>query len=82
MILQLCDLCALTLRKSVEAKAGFPDKAIHHSGMELLKPLIYRGNQNLQDVLQWVSNEKKKQLNWFTFDLSDIDLEDSNKKLP
>ena len=33
VILQLCDLCALTLRKKEEAKAGFRDNPLHHSGI-------------------------------------------------
>jgi hypothetical protein len=60
VILQLCDLCAYTLRKKEEAKAGLRDNPLHHSGVALLEPLIHRGNENLQDVLQWISSEKKK----------------------
>ena len=43
VILQLCDVCALTLRKSEEAKAGGRDNALYHSGTKLLEPLIHRG---------------------------------------
>ena len=60
VILQLCDLCALTLRKKEEAKSGFRDNPLHHSGIALLEPLIHRGDEALQDVLAWISAEEKK----------------------
>ena len=60
VILQLCDLCALALRKMEEAKAGFRDNPLHHSGIALLEPLIHRGDEALQDVLAWISAEEKK----------------------
>ena len=60
VILQLCDLCALTLRKKEEAKAGYRDNPLHHSGITLLEPLIHRGDQVLLDVLAWISAEEKK----------------------
>lgn len=59
-VLQLCDLCALTLRKKEEAKAGFRDNPMHHSGIALLEPLIHRGDEAWQDVLAWISAEEKK----------------------
>jgi hypothetical protein len=60
VILQLCDLCALTLRKKEEAKAGFRDNPLHHSGIALLEPLIFRGDEAWQDVLEWITAEEKK----------------------
>ena len=60
VVLQLCDLCALTLRKKEEAKAGFRDNPIYHGGIKLLEPLIHRGDESLQDVLAWISAEEKK----------------------
>lgn len=60
VILQLCDLCALTLRKKEEAKAGIRDNPLHHSGAALLEPLIHRGDEALQDVLEWITTEEKK----------------------
>jgi hypothetical protein len=87
VILQLCDLCAYTLRKNFEANAGFRDNPLHHGGMALLNPLIHRENKNVQDMLQWVANEKKKDRRLvLEFDLSDINLDflqvDSKEKLP
>ncbi len=60
VILQLCDLCALTLRKKEEAKAGIRDNPLHHSGIALLEPLIHRGDEAMQDVLKWIAAEEKK----------------------
>lgn len=60
VILQLCDVCALTLRKKEEAEAGLRDNPLHHSGIALLDPLIHRGDEALQDVLAWISAEQKK----------------------
>jgi len=60
VILQLCDLCALTLRKNEEAKAGFRDNPLHHTGIALLEPLIHNGDEALLDVLAWISAEEKK----------------------
>jgi hypothetical protein len=40
-----------------EAKAGNP---LHRSGIALLEPLIYRGDEALQDVLGWITAEEKK----------------------
>ncbi|MCE5269433.1 MAG: DUF3800 domain-containing protein [Planctomycetaceae bacterium] len=56
-LLQLCDLCALTLRKSEEAKAGFRASPIHQSGIALLEPLVHRGNEAWRDVLTWIADQ-------------------------
>jgi hypothetical protein len=60
VILQLCDLCALTLRKREEAEAGFRDNPLYHDAIALLDPLIIRGDERWRDVLKWVSTEEKK----------------------
>ncbi len=60
VVLQLCDLCALTLRKHEEAQAGFRDNPLHHSGIVLLEPLIHRGDEAWQDVLEWIPPRKKR----------------------
>ena len=61
VVLQLCDLCAYTLRKKGEADAGFRDNPIHHDGIALLEPQIHRGDESLRDVLAWLSAEAKKE---------------------
>ena len=60
VVLQLCDLCALTLRKKEEAKAGIRDNPLHRGGAALLESLIHRGDEALQDVLDWITTEEKK----------------------
>lgn len=60
VILQLCDMCAIALRKKEEAKAGFRDNPLYHSGIALLEPLIHRGDEPWQDVLEWITAEEKK----------------------
>ncbi|MCX7428693.1 MAG: DUF3800 domain-containing protein [Planctomycetia bacterium] len=60
LVLQLCDLCAFTLRKMEEAKAGFRDNALHHGGFALLEPLVYHGDEALRDMLEWITSEEKK----------------------
>ena len=83
VVLQLCDLCAFTLRKKVEAKAGFRDDPLHHGGSALLDPLVHRGNENVQDVLRWVADEKMKNNRlWEEFDLSGLDLENLQEDVP
>jgi hypothetical protein len=69
-------LCAFALRKGAEAKAGHRDNPLHHGGIALLKPLIRRRTENLRDVLEWFSNEEKKNRDpgLMDFDLSDVDL--------
>lgn len=44
LMLQLCDLCALSARKKEEQKAGFPIKAIDESGIAGIEPLIHDGD--------------------------------------
>ncbi len=47
LVLQLCDLCAYSARKKEEGKAGLAVKQIDLGGIELIEPLIYRGNDAL-----------------------------------
>jgi hypothetical protein len=60
LALQLCDLCAYSARKKEEAQAGLPTKPIDWKGMELIEPLIYRGNEAFLDTLEWLKGQK-----WF-----------------
>jgi hypothetical protein len=56
--LQLCDVCALSARKKEERKAGIPGKSIDDQGIELVEPMIIRGNESLQDVLAWLAGQR------------------------
>jgi hypothetical protein len=64
VILQLCDLCAYTLRKKEEAKAGLRDDPLHLSGIALLNPLIHHGNENMKEVVPWVYQTLKGHTLW------------------
>jgi len=59
-LLQLCDICALCVRKHEEAKVGLPIKSVDESAIPLIEPLIYRGEESLRDVLTWLADEQKK----------------------
>ncbi|MGD0653042.1 MAG: DUF3800 domain-containing protein [Thermoguttaceae bacterium] len=60
IILQLCDLCAYSLRKREEEKITLGVNPLHQSGIKLLEPLIYQGDEAFQDVIEWFSTEEKK----------------------
>ena len=60
LLLQLCDLCVYSARRKEEQKAGLRIKDIDEGGIPLVEPLIYRGNESLQDILSWLAAEQKK----------------------
>lgn len=53
-VLQLCDLCSLHARKMEEEKVGGVKKAIDAEGINLTRPLIHRGNEQMLGVLDWL----------------------------
>lgn len=58
-ILQLCDLCSLHARKKEEGKSSSENlKAFDANGITLLEPLIYRGNEQIWDVLEWLKQSR------------------------
>lgn len=57
--LQLCDLCALTIRKGEEVKMGYPAKAIDQSAFPLVEKLIHRGDESLSDIIKWLMAQQK-----------------------
>jgi hypothetical protein len=61
--LQLCDLCAYSVRKKEEAKAGKPIKVPDEQGAALTEPLIHRGNEALVDALAWLATHQPGQKN-------------------
>jgi hypothetical protein len=58
-LLQLADLCTLHARKLEERKIGLPPKSIDDRGIELIEPLIHRGQEQLPDVIQWLQQVQK-----------------------
>jgi hypothetical protein len=59
-VLQLCDLCAYTVRKKEEIKAGAPPKPIDQRGIELVEPIIHVGDEAFQDTMDWMISLQKK----------------------
>ncbi len=57
--LQLCDLCALAIRKAEEAKMGLATKAIDQAAFPLVKQLVHRGDEALLDVMKWLMDQQK-----------------------
>jgi hypothetical protein len=60
LVLQLCDLCAYSARKKEEGNAGLPVKPIDEGGIQLIEPLIHRGNEAMQDTLDWLIDQQQK----------------------
>jgi hypothetical protein len=58
--LQLCDLCALTLRKLEEQKLGRSLKPMDADAIPLVEPLVHHGNERLTDVIRWLTDERKR----------------------
>ena len=58
--LQLCDLCALCLRRLEEQKTGLPIKPLDQNCIPWVQPLIHRGAEPLADVLAWLAATTKK----------------------
>lgn len=61
LLLQLCDLCAHSLRQFEQDKAGVVLKPIYKHCIPLVQPLIHRGAEALPEVLAWLESEQKKE---------------------
>ncbi len=59
-LLQLVDVCAYTARRKEEEKLNFKIREIDRSGIPLIEPLIHRGEESLQDILEWWAAAQKK----------------------
>ena len=60
IFLQLCDLCALCVRRLEEQKAGVSIKPLDQAIIPWVRPLIHRGTEPLSDVLTWLQDQQKK----------------------
>jgi hypothetical protein len=58
LVLQLCDICLYYARKKEEQAMGSPAKEVDRGGVMGIEPLIYKGNEALQDVLAWVKEQQ------------------------
>lgn len=61
LVLQLCDVCLYYARKKEEQAQGLSAKEIDRGGVMGIEPLIYKGDEALQDVLAWVTEQQKKE---------------------
>ena len=59
--LQLCDLCALSLRKKEEVNLGRPPKSIDESAIEIIEPHVHRGDEAFVDIMRWLTEQQKKE---------------------
>jgi hypothetical protein len=53
-VLQLCDLCAIHARKKEDRRIGQASSPVDSRGIELIEPLIHRGNEQMIGVLEWL----------------------------
>lgn len=58
-LIQLADLCILHARKDEERKLGLEPKSIDDRGIELIQPLVHRGEESFPDVIEWLKNVQK-----------------------
>jgi hypothetical protein len=58
-LLQLADICTLQARKVEERKLGMAPKSIDDRGIDLIQPLIHRGEESFPDVIEWLKNVQK-----------------------
>ncbi|MDO9543318.1 MAG: DUF3800 domain-containing protein, partial [Kiritimatiellia bacterium] len=60
LVLQLCDLCTFSARKKEEQKAGLKIRSTDEKGIKLVDNLIHRGNEKLNDVIAWITEQEKQ----------------------
>jgi hypothetical protein len=58
LVLQLCDLCAYSLRKHEEIKIGIPSKPVDASGISMVNRITHVGEEPFHDVLEWIKKER------------------------
>jgi len=61
LLLQLCDLATFSARKKEEQKAGLEIRSIDESDIDLIELLTYRGDEELADVIVWITGEEKRE---------------------
>lgn len=58
LVLQLCDLCAYSLRKKAEQEMGLTAKPIDESGILMVDQITHKGVEPFEDVLDWIKKER------------------------
>jgi len=59
-LLQLCDLCVLHARKKEEVARGHLAKSVDSEGIRAVESLIYKGEDKVWDVVDWLKKEEQK----------------------
>jgi hypothetical protein len=54
LVLQLCDLCAYSLRKKEEQAIGMASRQIDESGIRMVDRITHVGEEPFEDVLDWI----------------------------
>lgn len=54
LALQLCDLCAYSMRKKEERALGLAPKTVDESGIKLVDQITHIGEEPWHDVLEWI----------------------------
>jgi len=62
LLLQLCDLCAYSIRKNEEAKIGRALSGPMQTIAGLADPLIHRGNEAMPDILAWLQGQYRTEI--------------------
>jgi hypothetical protein len=58
LVLQLCDLCAYSLRKKEEIAVGMLPKPVDASGIRMVDRITHVGEEPFHDVLEWIKKER------------------------
>jgi hypothetical protein len=61
LVLQLCDLCAYTIRRHEEIRDGGNAKPVDGELWKLVEPLITVGDERFRDVMGWLESQQKKE---------------------
>jgi hypothetical protein len=61
LALQLCDLCAYTIRRHEEIKRGARAKPVDDELWKLVEPLVTVGDERFTDIVDWLESQQKKE---------------------
>ena len=61
LVLQLCDLCAYTIRRHEEIGAGGKAKPVDAELWKMVEPLVTVGDEKFADVIGWLESQQKKE---------------------
>jgi len=63
LVLQLCDLYTLSLRKRAERHLSMPVRTIDDSGIQLAESILVPPNERFQDVIAWLTRQHETKKN-------------------